>query len=112
MSNIDTVRVLIPDLDSSDYMFTNEQLQSLLDLYNNSARLAAASAIDAVAANEALTYKYVKTDDLTVDGSKGVAALQARARGLRDEELGLVNDEFQVVYPLGRGRDSVELLWG
>ncbi len=62
MAAIDEVRVLIPDL-STDQLFTDGEIETFLVIYNGNVRRAAAAAIDAVAVNEALLYKIVRTDD-------------------------------------------------
>lgn len=107
MSKIDTVRILIPDLDAADFIFTDEQIESLLDFEADNINLVLASLLEAIATNDALTYKYVRTDDLTVDGSKGVLAIMARANRLRDDDAKSRFDGFTVVYPLA-GPDNVE----
>lgn len=81
-----TLRVLIPDLaDPPDQLFTDNQLMQLISLYGGNAKRAAAAAIDAVATDQALLYKSVRTDDLAVDGTKVAEALRKRAQSLREE---------------------------
>ncbi len=107
MSKVDTVRILIPDLDITDYLFTDEQIEALLEYEVGNVNLVLASLLEAIATNDALTYKYVRTDDLTVDGSKGVLAIMARANRLRDDEERGRFDGFTVVYPL-KNLDNTE----
>lgn len=102
-AEINQVRALIPDLDSSNRLFTDAEIQTFLDIYNGNVRRAAAAAIDAVAVNEALLYKIVRTDDLQVNGVSGAEVLRKRAQGLRqeaDSDDALAGDEaLIIVYP-------------
>lgn len=119
------VRVLIPDLGTadgtvdSDYLFSDDELDALLALYAGSIRRAAASAIDALAVNEVLLYRYLRTDDLTVDGSRGAEVLRKRAASLRAEadaeDAVALEEAFQIVYPYGDGDfipEGTPAVWG
>lgn len=119
------VRLLIPDLTTEDstadttYLFSDDEINGLVALYNGSVRRAAAAALDALAVNEALLYRYVRTDDLTVDGTKGAEVLRKRAASLRaeaDAEDALALEEaFQIVYPYGDGDfipEGTPAVWG
>lgn len=124
-SPVGLVRTLIPDLTTedntadTDYVFSDDQITALVGLYEGSVRRAAAAAIDAIAVDEALRYRFVRTDDLTVDGSKSAEVLRKRAQALRDEADALdgaeVEDAFQLVYPNGVGGfvpEAVQPAWG
>lgn len=119
------VRVLIPDLSTedntvnTDYLFSDDELGALVALYNGSVRRAAASALDALAVNEVLLYRYLRTDDLTVDGTKGAEVLRKRAAGLRaeaDAEDALALEEsFEIIYPYADGGfipEGTPPIWG
>lgn len=97
------IRLLIPDLDTSNQLFTDDELDGFLTLYNGSVRRAAAAAIDSIANNEALLFKVVKTDDLQVNGATVAEALRKRATSLRDEadaqDNEAVTDGFQLIFP-------------
>lgn len=124
-TDVGLVRVLIPDLSTADdtvntnYLFSDDELEALVGLYSGSVRRAAAAALDALAVNEALTYRYLRTDDLAVDGSKGAEVLRKRAAGLRaeadaDDTLAL-EEAFQVVYPEYSGGfipEGTPPIWG
>lgn len=103
MEDKDFVRLLIPDLDADNQLFTDIELEGFLSLYRGSVRRAAAAAIDSVANNEALLFKVVKTDDLQVNGAAVAEALRKRAVSLRAEadvdDSAAVTDEFTIVYP-------------
>lgn len=88
MSDVDTVRLYIPDLDTSNYALTDAQIQTLLSTSDNKVFLAAARALEIIATDEALVYKIVTTDDLSVNGVTGaVQVLLARAKRLRDDQI-------------------------
>lgn len=82
---ISDVRVLIPDLDSSNRIFTDAQINSFLSVANNNVLRAAAFAVDAVATNEALLIKKMSTDDLHTDGPAAADALRKHSAALRAE---------------------------
>lgn len=82
------VRVLIGDIEAQpltpvvpgqgEYMwFSDEAIQGLLDVFNESVKRAAAAAIRTVASSQALLLKKWSADDLSVDGA-------TVARSLRD----------------------------
>ena len=92
---IGQVRLLIPDVEKladprdlrlpPEYIFTDEQIAGYLALESGNVKLAAASALAALAASEVLILKVIKTDDKETDGAKVGAELRARAKMLRDE---------------------------
>jgi hypothetical protein len=107
------VRILIPDADTDtgdvngDYLFSDEQIESILGLYNDSIKRATAALIDTIANDQALLYKVVRTDDLSVNGAQVADALRKRAQSLRDEanndDDGDLEDAVQIVYPATGG---------
>lgn len=101
-ADIALVRLLIPDKEEP-YYFTDEEIETLLDVNDDSTHLAAADAIDSIATQlvrdgGAAT---VRTDDLMISEKDGIAALYARAAGLREQAYSYVNDEFVLVFPEG-----------
>lgn len=87
MTNIDDVRLLIPDTDPSSQALDDSQIERLLSLSNDKVFLAAARALEIIAVDEALVYKIVRTDDLSVNGVTGaVQVLLERAKGLRADQ--------------------------
>jgi len=92
-TDLGKVRALIPDTEEVDwegdgeasYIFPDDHLQALLDIYSGSVKRAASSAIGAIAVSEALISKVIKTEDLQTDGSKVAQALRARANDLWDQ---------------------------
>ena len=95
---IGEVRLLISDV-TDPPIFSDAEIQAFLALRKNNPMRAAASALLAIANNETLLYKYVRTDDLTIDGVKGATELRLQARQLENQ----ANDEeaefFMVTYP-------------
>lgn len=92
---INQVRLLIPDTErledprdlrrEPEYIFTDEQIAGYLAVAGDNVKRAAAYAINAIAASEALTLKVLKTDDKQTDGAKLADALGKRANSLLDE---------------------------
>lgn len=69
-SQRDYLRLLIADTEQDDegkYLFTDDQLQTYLENTTN-VYFAAAFALRTIATNEVLLTRYIRTDDLTVDG--------------------------------------------
>ena len=99
---ISEVRVLIPDLDTTNQIFTDAEITLFLSVAKGNDLRAAAFAVDAVATNEALLLKKMSTDDLHVDGPAAADALRKHAAALRaeaDRRDGLEDDEFDLVFP-------------
>lgn len=100
------VRLLIPDTAHDEdnlYLFEDEQLDALLDLYNNNVKRAAAQAKSIIAGDTVMLLKVIRTDDLQVDGAKVAAELRVQAKDLRDEANKADQDDlfdyFTIVYP-------------
>lgn len=84
--SVDQVRLLIPDTDPTNQIFTDPQIETFLLLSGDKVFLAAARALEVAATDEAMTYKIVRTDDLSVNGVTGAELLLSRARRLRDDQ--------------------------
>ena len=82
---ISEVRVLIPDLDTTNQIFTDAEITLFLSVAKGNDLRAAAFAVDAVATNEALLLKKLTTDDFHVDGPAAADALRKHAAALRAE---------------------------
>jgi hypothetical protein len=99
MTLLSDIRLLVPDLGTgTDQLFSDTQITSFGVLGSDNAFLAAALALETLASNEAMVYKYVKTDDLTVDGAKGADILLRRASTLRDQYKVSGSDYFDMVF--------------
>lgn len=79
----DDVRLLITDTDTANRIFSTRQIAAFLRLNSGNVRRAAAQALDAMASNEALVSKVIKTQDLSTDGAKVADALRKQAAELR-----------------------------
>jgi hypothetical protein len=82
-SPVGMVRLLIPDRDTDNLLFTDAEIAGFLALEGSAVKRAAAAAIEVVASNEALVSKVIKTQDLATDGAKVSDALMKRAGELR-----------------------------
>lgn len=77
------VRLLIPDTDTAAAVFTDAEIDAFLSLEGNNIFLAAASALEVIASDRALTLQVVKVLDIQTDGAKLSDALLKRAEMLR-----------------------------
>lgn len=84
---INYIRILIGDSASNadDRLFTNTEVAMFLRLEGDNAKRAAATMLDAIAVNEVLLSKVIRTQDLSTDGSKVADVLRKQARVLRDQ---------------------------
>lgn len=102
MTPVAKVRLLIAQVADSESIFTDEQLEGYLEIYSGNIFRAAASAIRAIAIDEALM-RDVKTDDLQVTGSSTARVLREIADKLDaqadKDEVTDSNDFFEIVYP-------------
>lgn len=98
------VRLLIPDTDEDNFLLPDEAINSLLSVYDDNIKRAAAAGLDAIASSTVMLLKYVKTDDLTVDGPAVGKELRLRARALREEADAddledAMSEGFQIITP-------------
>lgn len=77
------VRLLTGDKAADDYIFTNDEVESFLELSNGNVYYAAADALDAIAANAAYTLKVLTILDVTTNGQATAEAIRASAAALR-----------------------------
>ena len=82
-TGIGLVRLLIPDRDLDNLLFTDADITALLALEDAVAKRAAAAGLESIAANEALVGKVIKSQDLSTDGARTAEALMKRAAELR-----------------------------
>lgn len=103
MEEKDLVRLLIPDIDTSNQIFTDTQIAGYIQAANGNRYRAASLAIGALSVDEAITYKVVKTDDQSVNGAAVAAEIRKRAQDLeylaRREDSLLDEEVFTVNYP-------------
>ncbi len=80
------VRMLITDRDETNPIFQDAEIDAFLDMNDDSIRLAAASALETIATDQALVLKVLVTLDLETDGAKVADSLMKRAASLRAQE--------------------------
>lgn len=91
------VRLRISDV-TEPFIFEDNEIAAFLSMSKDSVLRASAAALMAIAGNEALLYKYVRTDDLTVDGAKVATELRLQARQL-EAQASDEDEFFMVAYP-------------
>lgn len=105
-SNVGRVRVLLGDTDPSNVVgnvgeylfFSDEELTAILDMYDNSPRLAAARCLETIAGSQALLLKSWSSDDLTVNGDRIAKELREMAKQLRAEASAAeASEAFEIV---------------
>ncbi len=97
------VRLLIADVDTTDQLLSDAQLEGYLSLNDASVRRAAADALEAIATSETLVSKRIRTQDLSTDGPAVAKSLREQAATLRaladDTEGGFVDVIEYTPYP-------------
>lgn len=91
------VRLRISDV-TEPVIFSDAEIKAFLSMSKDSVLRASAAALMAIAGSEALLYKYVRTDDLTVDGAKVATELRLQARQL-EAQASDEDEFFMVAYP-------------
>ncbi len=94
-SPLDTVRLLVRDTRSDRPWFTDAEYELFLTENGGVVKLAAADAMMAIARDQALRYKVIRTLDLSIDGAKLAAELRASAAALREE---VMNDQLGTAF--------------
>lgn len=64
------VRAMIPDITEGDFVLSDGQIDAMLAVNSDNVKMALAAAWRAIATETSLLLKYVRTDDLLVDGPK------------------------------------------
>jgi hypothetical protein len=83
-------RLYAQDTVTASAIFTDAEIQAFLDANDQNAFLAAADALDIIAANQAYVLKVMTSNGLTTDGAAEAAALRATARAWREKAASLV----------------------
>lgn len=94
-SAVGIVRLLIPDTKQvidpanrgagAEYIFSDAELNGFISLNSQRLKFAAADAIDAIARNEALVLKKIRSEDLQTDGPSVLNALAVSSQNLRQQ---------------------------
>jgi hypothetical protein len=103
MLDRDKVRLLITDTNPEKLIFTNVEIDQFLVMEDNDVKLAAATALDTIATNEALVLKVIDLLDLSTDGARLAETLMKRADKLREQG----NEEFDI-YGVYEEEDEIE----
>lgn len=77
------VRLLCTDRDPDHEIFTDEEIGVFLGLNEQDVRLAAAMALDQIAASQVLILKYIEVNGLKTNGQAVANALHQQAESLR-----------------------------
>ena len=101
-TDVGKVRVLLGDTEAEnvesgigEYMyFGDSEIGAFLDMYGDNVKLAAARAIEVIAASQALLLKSWKSDDLAVNGDKIAESLRKIATQLREEAIAEESSEY------------------
>jgi hypothetical protein len=83
-TSIGKVRLNIPDTNTADAEFTDEELQAFLDQNQANIFFAAADACDVLATNQVYILKVMTDGDVSLNGAAVSAELRARAATLRE----------------------------
>jgi hypothetical protein len=101
-SNIGRVRVLLGDTDPTNIVnnvgeylfFSDAEIESILAMYEDNPKLAAARALETIAGSQALLLKSWSTDDLSVRGDQIAKELREVAKQLRAEAADWESSNF------------------
>lgn len=81
---IGKTRLIIPDRDNENPVFSDEELGAFLAMEEQEPGLAAAMALEVIASSEAMTLKVMRLLDLQTDGATLSKELRSRAKDLRE----------------------------
>ena len=101
------VRLLCTDSDTNQQIFTDAEIDAFLEIEGSSVRLAAAAALERIAATQALLLKKLVMLDLETDGPAVAKELRELAARLRDTEKG---DEGFDIAEMGLDQNSISTL--
>lgn len=79
------VRLLIPDRDSVNPLFQDDEIDAFLGIEDDEPKLAAALALEVCASDNTLVLKVIRLLDLSTDGPAVAGALMKRADALRQQ---------------------------
>lgn len=107
------VRLLILDTSpvEADWLFSDAQLNALLDLNDDSVYSTAAAALRTVALSEVLLAKKIRTQDLQTDGPAVAAELRAQAAVMDARAAAAQASHFEVVPAVDLYAEATERPW-
>jgi hypothetical protein len=88
-TDIGRVRLMIGDTSpiNGKRLFSNEEIDAYLDMYESSIRLASAAALDTIASSEALLRKKIGTSEFSIDAPAVAREIRNHAKQLRLEHV-------------------------
>lgn len=118
-SNIGRVRVLLGDTDPTNVsagfgtylFFSDEEIESILSMYDDNPKLAAARCLETIAGSQALLLKSWSSDDLTVNGDRIAKELRETAKQLRQEADSWESSDFYALIQTIDADDSYYTWW-
>lgn len=108
------VRLLVPDTDESDLLFSDSQVAGFLALAGSNVYRAAALAVETMARNEAMLLKVVSIRGqagVSTDGAKLAAELRLHATSLR-AEADATGGDFEIAEVVQLPYQAADLLRG
>ena len=105
-TSVGKVRVLLGDTDPTGVVdgegiylfFSDTEIQAILDMHDDNAKLTAARCMETIAGSQALLLKAWSSDDLTVNGDRIAKELRELAKQLRAEAVAdESSDSFNVI---------------
>ena len=99
VDELQAVRLLVADVDTSNELLTDAQYEQLLELEDDNVWLAAAAALRIMATSETLVQKRIRLLDLQTDGPAVSAELRKIADGYEqrgESEAGITVGEWAV----------------
>lgn len=84
-TTVGAIRLIVSDVDVASPLFTDAEIGAFYAMSGSNVRLGAAQAYEAIAGNELLVSKVIRTLDLQTDGAKVATEFRALAKSLRDQ---------------------------
>ena len=103
------VRLQIGDTDTVNadrQLFTDAEIDAFLALNTSIVKLAAADALEAIAANQLMVLKVMKNMDVTTDGSKVADSFRELAKDLRKSWLEVGDGSFEGAFDWAEFADT------
>lgn len=98
------VRLLISDVDDASPVFTDDEIAAFLDLAGSSVLRAAALAAEAIAGNETLLLKHIRSRGLELDGPAVGRELRQLAKQWREAAAEDAGDDTFYIASVDDGR--------
>jgi hypothetical protein len=114
-SSLGQVRLLVPDRDSSNLFYSDDEINGFLSIEASNVKRAAALALETMASNEAYVQKVTKLLDLQTNGAATAKSLMDRAARLREqadnEEAWTDGGAFDIAEQVQDDFSARERLW-